>query len=211
MPTEYELIKAVLQQIGKEEPTPQEEPVPGPGMIYSPQEMERQRFEEYTGHDPKLSMMKNLYNAWRGNKILGAPIPGANPEVGTPGDALTGALVSAVPMASLLGKSAGGGSAPKPAPASRPKPLSPLEEAVAKAAAAVPEHKPRKVRLDPNASLSGGSGGSFEAINRLKSRKFFREDPGGKLHPSTEDGSIRLPKGWRFVEILKDGTKNILD
>jgi len=108
-------------------------PAPKPadtGVIYNPQEMERQRFEEHTGYNPTVSDLQNLIAAWKGNKILDAPIPGANPEVGTPGDAMVGALTGALsrsgsasnPMADVLGQTAGGGMAQQQAPGGRIRP-----------------------------------------------------------------------------------------
>ena len=108
-------------------------PAPKPadtGVIYNPQAMERQRFEEHTGYDPTVSDLQNLIAAWKGNKIMDAPIPGANPEVGTPGDAMVGALTGAMsksgsasnPLADILGQTAGGGMAQQKAPSGRIRP-----------------------------------------------------------------------------------------
>lgn len=63
--------------------------------------------------------MRAELEAAGGGPLLDRPIPGANPEVPTVGDALLGALMSAAPMAGLVGRTAGGGNAPARAPGSR--------------------------------------------------------------------------------------------
>lgn len=69
--------------------------------------------------------------------------------------------------------------------------------------------------LPINASLESGAGGSVEALRRTQDmarqgRRFVRIGPGGQRVPSTEDGGINLPKGWKFGVEGPDGLQ-ILD
>jgi hypothetical protein len=72
-----DLINALLRQVSQEKPQMRSARPSDPGVIYNPREAERQAYQE----------------AVQSGDILGAPIPGANPEVSTLADAMIGVLM----------------------------------------------------------------------------------------------------------------------
>jgi hypothetical protein len=92
-----------------------------------------------------------------------------------------------------------------------------LRAALNEAEAATPEAQTEQLRqLANNASLESGSGASVEALNRTaamrkKGQQFVRLDPAGNPITTTEDGAVRLPKGWSFGILHKDGFFELLN
>jgi len=133
----------------------------------------------------------------------------------------------------------GGGGAPemqRPAMARKPPGTLPggqlpmsadLEAALGEATGATPVRRParsagratvemRESPIDVNASAESGSGGSVEALNRTRAmaaqgKRYVRVNPGGQAIPTTEDGALRLPRGWKFGVQNADGTIDILN
>ena len=108
-----------------------------------------------------------------------------------------------------LNKRAGGGMGPMESRKLPPKRPLTFEEIMRMPEPDVQVIEESAKNLPVNDSLGSGSGGSVEAIRRPQ--RFVLESPGGTRTPTTEDGGIRLRKGWKFIQIDPDGFETILN